>query len=106
MYKQSENRFFKCGEKTSPISVILVTSGSRGNKLLFRYPFQQVSDCTSSLTTKQRSPYALNTTGDVLEDPDGDSRYWSSYYVTYIMFPCLGLYHDVEINNIPLNGDC
>uniref|UniRef100_A0A673W4S6 GATOR complex protein NPRL3 n=1 Tax=Salmo trutta TaxID=8032 RepID=A0A673W4S6_SALTR len=66
--------FFKCGEKTSPISVILVTSGSRGNKLLFRYPFQRVADCTSSLTTKQRSPYALNTTGDVLEDPDGDSR--------------------------------
>ncbi|XP_029617201.1 GATOR complex protein NPRL3 isoform X1 [Salmo trutta] len=74
MYKQSENSFFKCGEKTSPISVILVTSGSRGNKLLFRYPFQRVADCTSSLTTKQRSPYALNTTGDVLEDPDGDSR--------------------------------
>ncbi|XP_038839074.1 GATOR complex protein NPRL3-like isoform X1 [Salvelinus namaycush] len=74
MYKQSENRFFKCGEKTSPISVILVTSGSRGNKLLFRYPFQRVADCTSSFTTKQRSPYALNTTGDVLEDPDGDSR--------------------------------
>nr|XP_046187442.1 GATOR complex protein NPRL3-like isoform X1 [Oncorhynchus gorbuscha]XP_046187443.1 GATOR complex protein NPRL3-like isoform X1 [Oncorhynchus gorbuscha] len=74
MYKQSENSFFKCGEKTSPISVILVTSGSRGNKLLFRYPFQRVADCTSSLTTKQRSPYALNTTGDVLEDPDEDSR--------------------------------
>uniref|UniRef100_A0A8C8DYV9 GATOR complex protein NPRL3 n=1 Tax=Oryzias sinensis TaxID=183150 RepID=A0A8C8DYV9_9TELE len=27
--------------KTSPISVILVSSGSRGNKLLFRYPFQK-----------------------------------------------------------------
>lgn len=33
---------------------------------------------------KQRSPYALNTTGDGLEDPDGDSRYFlSSLCVVY-----------------------
>uniref|UniRef100_A0A3B4XDN6 Uncharacterized protein n=1 Tax=Seriola lalandi dorsalis TaxID=1841481 RepID=A0A3B4XDN6_SERLL len=36
--------------KTSPISVILVSSGSRGNKLLFRYPFQRVGECPSSVT--------------------------------------------------------
>uniref|UniRef100_A0A672KEA5 Uncharacterized protein n=1 Tax=Sinocyclocheilus grahami TaxID=75366 RepID=A0A672KEA5_SINGR len=36
----------------SPISVILVSSGSRGNKLLFRYPFQRVSENTSSATCK------------------------------------------------------
>uniref|UniRef100_A0A668AUE4 GATOR complex protein NPRL3 n=1 Tax=Myripristis murdjan TaxID=586833 RepID=A0A668AUE4_9TELE len=65
-----------------PISVILVSSGSRGNKLLFRYPFQRVAECTSSLAAKQRSPYALNTAGDVLEDQDGDSRYcWSSSHL-------------------------
>lgn len=29
------------GESSSPISVILVSSGSRGNKLLFRFPFQR-----------------------------------------------------------------
>uniref|UniRef100_A0A3B3IPF9 Uncharacterized protein n=1 Tax=Oryzias latipes TaxID=8090 RepID=A0A3B3IPF9_ORYLA len=58
-----------------PISVILVSSGSRGNKLLFRYPFQKVAESPSSLTAKQRNPYALNTTVDTLEDQDGDSRY-------------------------------
>lgn len=33
---------------------------------------------------KQRSPYALNTSGDGLEDQDGDSRYflWSSFNIT------------------------
>ncbi|KAM4598543.1 GATOR1 complex protein NPRL3 isoform 2-T2 [Polymixia lowei] len=72
MYKQSQNSF-KSGDKTRPISVILVSSGSRGNKLLFRYPFQRVPVCPA-LTAKQRSPYVLNTTGDVLEDQDGDSR--------------------------------
>ncbi|KAM6957664.1 GATOR1 complex protein NPRL3 isoform 2-T2 [Aplochiton taeniatus] len=74
MYKLSQNSIYKSGEKTSPISVILVSSGSRGNKLLFRYPFQRVAECPSSLTSKQRSPYALNTSGEVLEDQDGDSR--------------------------------
>uniref|UniRef100_A0A673GN14 GATOR complex protein NPRL3 n=1 Tax=Sinocyclocheilus rhinocerous TaxID=307959 RepID=A0A673GN14_9TELE len=74
MWKQSESSLQPNGEKTSPISVILVSSGSRGNKLLFRYPFQRVSENTSSATSKQRSPYALNTSGDSIEDQDGDSR--------------------------------
>ncbi|XP_041825338.1 GATOR complex protein NPRL3 isoform X2 [Melanotaenia boesemani] len=74
MYSESQNNTYKSGDKTSPISVILVSSGSRGNKLLFRYPFQRVADCPSSLTGKQRNPYALNTAGEVVEDQDGDSR--------------------------------
>ncbi|XP_037332530.2 GATOR complex protein NPRL3 isoform X1 [Pungitius pungitius] len=74
IYSQSQNGVYRTGDKTSPISVILVSSGSRGNKLLFRYPFQRVAECPSSVTAKQRSPYALITTGDVVEDPDGDSR--------------------------------
>ncbi|XP_061761042.1 GATOR complex protein NPRL3 isoform X1 [Nerophis ophidion] len=65
------------GHKTNPISVILVSSGSRGNKLLFRYPFQKVAECATSLAAKQRNRYALNTTGEV-EDQDGDSREPSS----------------------------
>ncbi|XP_036945312.1 GATOR complex protein NPRL3 isoform X3 [Acanthopagrus latus] len=74
MYSQPQNGVYKSGDKTSPISVILVSSGSRGNRLLFRYPFQRVAECPSSLAAKQRSPYALNTAGDGLEDQDGDSR--------------------------------
>ncbi|XP_029944595.1 GATOR1 complex protein NPRL3 isoform X1 [Salarias fasciatus] len=73
-YTQSQGSGYRGGDKTSPISVILVSSGSRGNKLLFRYPFQRVADRPSSLSAKQRSPYALNTAGDGLDDQDGDSR--------------------------------
>ncbi|XP_046690518.1 GATOR complex protein NPRL3 isoform X2 [Silurus meridionalis] len=72
--KHAETTFQKNGDKNSPISVILVSSGSRGNKLLFRYPFGGVSENTSSTATKQRSPYALRTTNDATEDQDGDSR--------------------------------
>ncbi|XP_019721871.1 GATOR1 complex protein NPRL3 [Hippocampus comes] len=67
----------RCGHKTSPISVILVSSGSRGNKLLFRYPFQRTAECASSHAAKQRNRYAQNTTAEV-EDHDGDSRESSS----------------------------
>lgn len=48
MYSRSKIEAYKTGDKTSPISVILVSSGSRGNKLLFRYPFQRVAECPSS----------------------------------------------------------
>ncbi|XP_036003975.1 GATOR complex protein NPRL3 isoform X2 [Fundulus heteroclitus] len=74
LYSQAQSNRHKSWDKTSPISVILVSSGSRGNKLLFRYPFQRADECPSSLSAKQRNPYALSTTGDVLEDQDGDSR--------------------------------
>ncbi|XP_030592090.1 GATOR1 complex protein NPRL3 isoform X4 [Archocentrus centrarchus] len=73
-YSQSQSGAHKSGDKTSPISVILVSSGSRGNKLLFRYPYQRVPDCPSSVSAKQRNPYVLNTAGDGLDDQDGDSR--------------------------------
>ncbi|KAK1164884.1 GATOR complex protein NPRL3-like isoform X3 [Acipenser oxyrinchus oxyrinchus] len=75
MCMQTDGKVPKMGEKTSPVSVILVSSGSRGNKLLFRYPFQRIPENQSSLTTKLRSPYALNMAGDTMEDPDRDSRF-------------------------------
>uniref|UniRef100_A0A667H4B1 NPR3 like, GATOR1 complex subunit n=1 Tax=Lynx canadensis TaxID=61383 RepID=A0A667H4B1_LYNCA len=45
----------RMGDNTSPISVILVSSGSRGNKLLFRYPFQRSQEHPASQTS-QRGP--------------------------------------------------
>ncbi|XP_066496830.1 GATOR1 complex protein NPRL3 isoform X1 [Tiliqua scincoides] len=62
------------GESSSPISVILVSSGSRGNKLLFRFPFQRGPGNPAAQTGKPRSRYAVNSIGDNVEDPDGDSR--------------------------------
>nr|XP_044986298.1 GATOR complex protein NPRL3 isoform X3 [Jaculus jaculus] len=61
------------GDNTSPISVILVSSGSRGNKLLFRYPFQRSQEHPAAQTNKPRSRYAVNNTGDHADDQDGDS---------------------------------
>lgn len=52
VYKAVDSNALMSGDRTSPISVILVSSGSRGNKLLFRYPFQRVSENTSSSACK------------------------------------------------------
>ncbi|XP_024205355.1 GATOR1 complex protein NPRL3 isoform X5 [Pan troglodytes] len=60
-------------DNTSPISVILVSSGSRGNKLLFRYPFQRSQEHPASQTSKPRSRYAASNTGDHADEQDGDS---------------------------------
>ncbi|XP_038638046.1 GATOR complex protein NPRL3 [Scyliorhinus canicula] len=62
------------GEDTNPISVILVSSGSRGNKLLFRFPFQLQQEQQGAQSSKPSSPYALHSTVENVEDHDGDSR--------------------------------
>uniref|UniRef100_A0A665VCA6 GATOR complex protein NPRL3 n=1 Tax=Echeneis naucrates TaxID=173247 RepID=A0A665VCA6_ECHNA len=92
--------------KTNPISVILVSSGSRGNRLLFRYPFQRVSECPSSLTAKQRSPYALSTTGDGLEDQDGDSRFSDIILATILATKSdmCGKKFELKIDNVRFVG--
>uniref|UniRef100_A0A8C1X3G0 GATOR complex protein NPRL3 n=1 Tax=Cyprinus carpio TaxID=7962 RepID=A0A8C1X3G0_CYPCA len=106
MRKQAESSLQPNGEKTSPISVILVSSGSRGNKLLFRYPFQKVSENTSSATSKQRSPYVLNTSGDSVEDQDGDSRFSDSILATILATKSdmCGKKFELKIDNVRFVG--
>ncbi|KAM8844936.1 GATOR1 complex protein NPRL3 isoform 2-T2 [Spinachia spinachia] len=106
MYSQSPNSVYRTGDKTSPISVILVSSGSRGNKLLFRYPFQRAAECPSSLAAKQRSPYALLTTGDVVEDLDGDSRFSDIILATILATKSemCGKKFELKIDNVRFVG--
>ncbi|XP_077415342.1 GATOR1 complex protein NPRL3 isoform X2 [Vanacampus margaritifer] len=95
----------RCGHKTNPISVILVSSGSRGNKLLFRYPFQRTAECSSSHAAKQRNRYALNTTGEV-EDQDGDSRFSDSILATILATKSdmCGKKFELKIDNVRFVG--
>uniref|UniRef100_A0A3P9JKW3 GATOR complex protein NPRL3 n=1 Tax=Oryzias latipes TaxID=8090 RepID=A0A3P9JKW3_ORYLA len=106
MYSQSQSNVYTSGDKTSPISVILVSSGSRGNKLLFRYPFQKVAESPSSLTAKQRNPYALNTTVDMLEDQDGDSRFSDIILATILATKSdmCGKKFELKIDNVRFVG--
>ncbi|XP_066131581.1 GATOR1 complex protein NPRL3 isoform X3 [Saccopteryx bilineata] len=94
------------GDNTSPISVILVSSGSRGNKLLFRYPFQRSQEHPASQTNKPRSRYAVNNTGDHAEDQDGDSRFSDVILATILATKSemCGQKFELKIDNVRFVG--
>ncbi|KYO44571.1 nitrogen permease regulator 3-like protein isoform C [Alligator mississippiensis] len=110
------------GESTSPISVILVSSGSRGNKLLFRFPFQRGpehpaarADVPSTATTapgatqangKPRSQYAVNSAGDNREDQEGDSRFSDVILATILATKSdmCGKKFELKIDNVRFVG--
>ncbi|EPY85319.1 nitrogen permease regulator 3-like protein isoform 1 [Camelus ferus] len=94
------------GDNTSPISVILVSSGSRGNKLLFRYPFQRSQEHPASQTSKPRSRYAVNGTGDHAEDQDGDSKFSDVILATILATKSemCGQKFELKIDNVRFVG--
>uniref|UniRef100_A0A8D2IW38 GATOR complex protein NPRL3 n=1 Tax=Varanus komodoensis TaxID=61221 RepID=A0A8D2IW38_VARKO len=92
---------------SSPISVILVSSGSRGNKLLFRFPFQRGGPGNPAAQTgKPRSRYAVNSIGDSVEDPDGDSRFSDVILATILATKSdmCGKKFELKIDNIRFVG--
>ncbi|MEJ1287567.1 nitrogen permease regulator-like 3 [Cricetulus griseus] len=94
------------GDNTSPISVILVSSGSRGNKLLFRYPFQRSQEHPASQTNKPRSRYAVNNTGEHIDDQDGDSRFSDVILATILATKSemCGQKFELKIDNVRFVG--
>lgn len=53
--------------EVNPLSIILVKSDSKGDRLLFRYPF--VITNNESNQKKKRHPYSLITQEDILQSP-------------------------------------
>ncbi|KAK2893667.1 hypothetical protein Q8A73_016151 [Channa argus] len=64
------------------------------------------AECPSSLTAKQRSPYALNTTGDGLEDQYGDSRFSDIILATILATKSdmCGKKFELKIDNVRFVG--
>ncbi|XP_063652412.1 GATOR1 complex protein NPRL3 isoform X7 [Pan troglodytes] len=93
-------------DNTSPISVILVSSGSRGNKLLFRYPFQRSQEHPASQTSKPRSRYAASNTGDHADEQDGDSRFSDVILATILATKSemCGQKFELKIDNVRFVG--
>uniref|UniRef100_A0A8D2HID8 GATOR complex protein NPRL3 n=1 Tax=Urocitellus parryii TaxID=9999 RepID=A0A8D2HID8_UROPR len=94
------------GDNTSPISVILVSSGSRGNKLLFRYPFQRSREHPAAQTNKPRSRYAVNNASDHADDQDGDSRFSDVILATILATKSemCGQKFELKIDNVRFVG--
>ncbi|EMP26509.1 Nitrogen permease regulator 3-like protein [Chelonia mydas] len=90
----------------SPISVILVSSGSRGNKLLFRFPFTRGPEHPAAQAGKPRSRYAVNSTNDNTEDQDGDSRFSDVILATILATKSdmCGKKFELKIDNVRFVG--
>ncbi|KAG5888473.1 hypothetical protein JTB14_022103 [Gonioctena quinquepunctata] len=54
--------------EVSPLSIILVKSDSKGDRLLFRYPFQTPKNKEPS-SARRKNPYTLPVTEDLLQSP-------------------------------------
>ncbi|XP_067011625.1 GATOR complex protein NPRL3 [Anabrus simplex] len=53
----------------NPLSIILVKSDSKGDRLLFRYPFAADIRPESSQKNRRKNPYALTVAEDLLQSP-------------------------------------
>lgn len=54
--------------EVNPLSIILVKSDSKGDRLLFRFPYREEA-IESSQTTKRRNPYSVVPQEDCLQSP-------------------------------------
>lgn len=55
--------------EADPISVILVKSDSKGDRLLFRYPYVTDNAAELNLQHRKKNPYSLTITEDLLQSP-------------------------------------
>lgn len=51
--------------EANPISIILVKSDSKGDRLLFRYPYATNSRAETGQQNRKKNPYALNMSEDL-----------------------------------------
>lgn len=54
--------------EVNPLSIILVKSDSKGDRLLFRYPYRVESEEIQS-QIKRRNPYSVPAQEDILQSP-------------------------------------
>lgn len=55
--------------EVNPLSIIIVKSDSKGDRLLFRYPYHLDTQNDTNKNNKRRSPYSVTVQEDVLQSP-------------------------------------
>ncbi|XP_061182292.1 GATOR1 complex protein NPRL3-like [Saccostrea echinata] len=59
-----------CEMNTDPLAVVLITSGTRGDRLLFRYPNSEPVNRGVLAKSKGSNPYAIKITEDILSNKE------------------------------------
>lgn len=55
--------------EVNPLSIILVKSDSKGDRLLFRYPYRLDTPNDTNKLNKRRNPYSIISQEDILQSP-------------------------------------
>lgn len=55
--------------EVNPLSIILVKSDSKGDRLLFRYPYHEDPKNDLTTTSKRKNPYSIQVQEDILQSP-------------------------------------
>lgn len=55
--------------EVNPLSIILVKSDSKGDRLLFRYPYRVDTVNDTGRQNKRRNPYSIIVQEDILQSP-------------------------------------
>ena len=53
--------------EVNPLSIILVKSDSKGDRLLFRYPYNNPAQFQTNETRKRKTPYSIQNNEDILQ---------------------------------------
>lgn len=67
--------------EVNPLCVILVKSDSKGDRLLFRYPFH-VQENKEPANTRRKNPYTLPVIEDLLQSPTAPTSNVNKGYLT------------------------
>lgn len=67
----------------NPLSIILVKSDSKGDRLLFRYPYTTDHERDPNQCTKRKNPYSLIVADDLLLVSVSESLKGPAIYIHY-----------------------
>lgn len=71
--------------EVNPLSIILVKSDSKGDRLLFRFPYREETN-DESHESKRRNPYSIIQQEDILQSPPPQTSNISQGFIAFCFF--------------------
>lgn len=71
--------------EVNPLSIILVKSDSKGDRLLFRFPYREETN-DESHESKRRNPYSIVQQEDILQSPPPQTSNISQGFIAFCVY--------------------
>lgn len=89
--------------EVDPLSIILVKSDSKGDRLLCRYPYRIDTKTDVSMNNMRKNPYSIIQQEDILQSPPRQTsniRQGFHYYINFLLFRFVSTFsHDIHFNS-------